>query len=444
MASVIQYVGDPFVDAGVAVLEHRIEKACVDFTRDDLRLQADELERLYSAKAWVGYLSVHFPNSCWCNPTMGVESRSTQRQMLLRSFDEPALAGRFCVYCQNPAQHLGDKSTVPLITGADTMTSGPGGMPGLPMCSGCQFAMQFYPLSALKVGGRPLFWWTPDHRWMFALTRNFSQQLARLIEGSPEQVTNLRWPPSRLFETLEIVMEQREQIGADLNVGDMVGCHATNYGSGPDYNELRIQKGLVEFVRVGLGHPVYRAICAEAWETEPRKAKTPLDGEARAPRRNGFYEDLGKSLYGQEVSCSRIIKRYFRPQVVKQEGTFELAGVFARKVSNMTQAQVAAIKELADQIAGSAKAAGYLRMLLHGRGLSNYVRSLVDVSSRMARAGEKPIAVETVLQAFDMAGEDDTLNRNAPLVRELIMLRIIELLPSEAVPETPADEKEEE
>src|SRR5579862_6036197 len=119
MAGLPQFVGDPFVDAGVAVLEHRIEKPCEEFTLPELSKQAHELEKLYLKKAWTGYLTVHFPNSCWCNATMSEEKKSRQRTALLHSFDVPALAGRFCVYCRRPAQHIGDRSVIPLITGAD-------------------------------------------------------------------------------------------------------------------------------------------------------------------------------------------------------------------------------------------------------------------------------------------------------------------------------------
>jgi len=135
----------------VAVLECSLEKDCAEFTEGDLAAQAEVLEKLYPKKAWTGYLAVHFPNSCWCNPTMGEDKKRKQREALLRSFDKPSLPGVFCSYCHAPAQHIADRSTIPLLTGATTMTAGPGGEPGFPVCSGCQFAVQFYPLATLKV-----------------------------------------------------------------------------------------------------------------------------------------------------------------------------------------------------------------------------------------------------------------------------------------------------
>ena len=442
MAELPQFVGDPFVDVGVAVLEHRVQKPCDEFTLLDLSKQAGELETLYSTKAWSGYLTVHFPNSCWCNATMSEGKKSRQRATLLRSFDAPAIAGKSCSYCRRPAQHIGDRSIIPLITGADTMTCGPGGVPGLPICSGCQFAIQFYPLAALKVIGRPLFWWTPDHAWMYELTGDFAKKVNRIIEGSPEQVPSLPWPSTRLLETVEGALERS---GAGLHSCDLVGCHVTNYGSGPDYNELRINNGLVEFIRFGLGHPVYRAIRDGSWELSAPKSKkkAPFEDTPREMRRNHFYEDLGKFLRDGDVRDTGIVRRYFTNHGRGGDGAFELAAVFARKVLGMTQEQIEAIKELADRMSGSQKAADHLDRLFQRRGLTNYVRTIADISDRMVRAGERSIPLESVLRAFNMASEDDAFTRDASLVRELILLRIIEKLPSDRVPETQLEETEE-
>lgn len=126
-----------------------------------------------------------------------------------------------------------------------------------------------------------------------------------------------------------------------------------------------------------------------------------------------------------------MISRYFTPKAGRESGVFEVACLFARKVLDMTQEQVSAIKELAGQIAASQKADDYLDRLFQGRGLTNYVRTLTEISDRMKRAGDNPLAMDTILQAFDLVGEDDALGRDGALVRELILIRLIEVLPQE-------------
>jgi CRISPR-associated protein Cst1 len=445
MSPGIQFVGDPFVDAGAAVLEFRIDKPCSSFTAADVSRQADELATLYSQTAWIGYLTVHFPNSCWCNATMGAAKKQEQQDALLRAFDRPPLPERDCTYCRRPAQQLADRSTIPLLTGAATMTTGPGGEPGLPVCSACIFAVQFYPLATLKVNGRPLFWWTPHHDWMFCLSSNFTKRVSQIIEASPEQVLSLNWPSTRLLETAEEVLNA--PAAAELPLVDLVGCHMTNYGSGPDFEEIRLKRGILEFLRTAKQYSAYRAIRDSAWETvsaKPRKAATtPAKSNPSAYRRNFLFEDIGNMLRRATFGRSAIIHRHFAPHAGREAGVFELACHFVRKVLEMTQEQVNAIKELAGQIAASRQAESYLDRLFQRKGLTNYIRTLTEISDRMKRANEVPLATETILQAFDLTNEDDASPRDEGLVRELILIRLIEVLPQERLKELPQLESEE-
>jgi CRISPR-associated protein Cst1 len=438
MAQHIQFVGDPFVDAGVAALERFIGKPCAEFTRGDLAGQATELERIYSKKAWTGYLTVHFPNSCWCNATMGTDKKKAGKDALLRSFDLPVIPEKSCVYCRRPAQHLADRSVIPLLTGAVTMTCGPGGEPGLPVCSSCQFAVQFYPLATLKVNGRPLFWWTPDHAWMHELTLRFAEQVERVIEASPEQAPNLSWPSTRLLETVQDVLESPS--GKELPLVDLVACHATNFGSRPDYEEIRINRGLMEFLRIAEAYPAYHAILNGAWETaaaKPRKAKKASPGKRAGKsvesKRNSLYEEFGRHLRNADGTPSSVVSRFFAPYAARERGVFELTCHFARKVLHMTQEQIIAIRELADNIAGSPKAEDHLDRLFQRRGLLNYIRILADISDRMKRGEEKPLAMDTILRAFNLSSEDEPPEAGAAIARELILIRLIEVLPQEQV-----------
>jgi CRISPR-associated protein Cst1 len=436
MSNLIQFVGDPFVDAGVAVLEFRIKRSCADFERADLEKQADELEHLYSKKAWTGYLSVHFPNSCWCNPTMGVESRNKQRATLLRSFDAPYLDSTGCSYCGRPAQHTADRSVIPLVTGAGNMTAGAGGEPGLPVCSACQYAIQFYPLATLKVNGRPLFWWTPHHEWMYQLTLHFAERVAQIVEGSPDQVVNLGWPSTLLLKNVEVVFADLGGLGNELPLVDLLGCHVTNYGSGPDYGEIRISRGLVDFLRSAQQYSAYRTIRDAAWEdpdARPRRSTQQGEPKADRGRRNLLFEEFGMRLKGDEHRSDAVIRRFFRRHAGREPGVFELACIYARKVLDMTEEQVGAIKELAGQIATSQHADRYLDRLFQRSGMTNYLRILCDISDRMKRAKESPLSMDTVLRAFDLAGEDDATGRDSAVVRELILIRLIEILPQERV-----------
>jgi hypothetical protein len=159
-----------------------------------------------------------------------------------------------------------------------------------------------------------------------------------------------------------------------------------------------------------------------------------------------LFEDLGNLTRSESSRKLGFIRRYLIPQAGKVDGVFEVACLFARKVLDMTQQQVEAIKELAERIATSQRAEKYLDRLFQRRGLVNYIRILADISDRMVRANEKPLSMDTVLRAFDLTNEDDPIDRGGALVRELILLRLIESLPQErlmTVPELESEESEE-
>jgi CRISPR-associated protein Cst1 len=326
------------------------------------------------------------------------------------------------------------------------MTAGAGGEPGLPVCSACQFAIQFYPLASLKVAGRPLFWWTPHHTWMYQLTLHFAKRVAQIVEGSPDQVTNLGWPSTLLLKTAEDVFEDLGAVGNDLPLLDLMGCHITNYGSGPDYEELHIPRGLLDFLRSAQAYSAYRSIRDAAWEdpdAKPRR-KARKGGEAKPDRgrRNFLFEDLGIRLKAETHGSDKVVPR-FLSHAGREPGVFDVTCIYARKVLEMTNEQVEAIKQLAQQIATSRQAEKYLENLFQRRGLTNYVRTLCDISDRMKRANETPLSMDTVLQAFDLVSQDDATGNDSALVREMILIRLIEILPQDKLEALPALEPEE-
>lgn len=72
----VKYTGNPYVDAGVAVLELRLQKSCTQFTLEDLASQAKEIEKEYTKGLWKSYLMVHLPNCAWTQKDLSSEKSS--------------------------------------------------------------------------------------------------------------------------------------------------------------------------------------------------------------------------------------------------------------------------------------------------------------------------------------------------------------------------------
>jgi CRISPR-associated protein Cst1 len=438
MSDTVRYVGDPFVDAGVAVLEHRVEKPHAHFTNADLVAQAVWLTEVYSQKLWAGYLTVHFPNSGWCNATMSSENKLAFRRNVLSGF-ELSVLDRPCSYCSRPAQKLADRSLIPLLTGATTMVAGPGGVPGLPVCGYCLYAIQFYPLATLKVEGKPLFWWSADPRWLYCLTEEFLSVASTVLAASSDSLLSLRWPSTRLLDAAWRTFNRVLEAGEQIPLADVIGCHATNYGSGPDYEEIRIPRALLGFWQEARSFSFYSDVVRSNWEAKTEKSSAKGTAlQANIPdwqRRNLFYEDLGRLFRNREMphTAFGLAKKYFmRLRAPDEERSFQLTRLFLERMTDMTRERLDAIERLATSIAESSKWKDSVDRLFRAR---DVIRALVDIQDRLLRTKEGALTTADVYQAFDILSDYDTTARDSGFVRDLLLLKILELRGESAIPE---------
>lgn len=463
----IRYTGNPYVDAGLAVIELRLKKPCAAFSDDDLRAQAAQVEAEYNRSIWRSYLTTHFPNSAWVQPRISPEKkREYVRKVLASYLLEPLAPTRGCVFCARPAQTVIDRSHFPLLTGETIMVAGAGAEPGLPVCGFCIFAVQFYPLATLKVAGRPLFWWAPEPEWTRLLTRRFLRDAQRVLAASSDQFLNLRWPSTQLLRAARGAMDDLENPAEWLSkeerpaLCDIVGIHATNYGSGPDYDELRIPRNLLEFwseARSSFG-PLYQRIENDAWETEAKPAKSNkqnASGSSPVPelaRRNRLYEALGQAFRSPDFrrEAKSIAANFFLRSNGKsvEPNSIALAEFFLEKVAGMEKARLEAIREMADSIADNLilsnrdrRAAGQLfrRRLKTGE----LLQCLSQVQRKLSDAG-RPFTWDRVLLALGLASEEDRTPTDSWLVQELMLFRLYErLAQSEILAELPELQAEE-
>jgi CRISPR-associated protein Cst1 len=442
----IRYVGDPFVDAGVAVLEHRIGKPHTEFTTADLSTQASWLESEYARKIWSGYLTLHFPNSGWCNPTMAVEKKAAFRNEALRGFSRPAIT-RACAYCGRPAQALANRSQIPLLTSETSMVAGPGGAPGQPVCACCRYAIQFYPLAALKVGkkGKPLFWWSADTRWLFYLTEEFLNTVAQVSAASGDSLANLSWPNTSLLNGAWRVLNRVLAAEPELRMADVVGCHTTNYGSDADYEEIRLPKDLLEFWADARNFRAYTAIVEANWKTEPQKRITPK--KKAAPKKkhlnaavtewnrgNTFYEDLGAMLRSgaDRKAALELAQKYFMRIVQPvEQGAFALARLFLERMTDMTRERLDAVERIAGKIRDSKRCQDAVDRLFDK---GNVIGALVEIQARLLRDGDGPLQTADIYLAFDIVSDDDSTTRDPFFIRDLMLLKILELGGGRVIP----------
>lgn len=462
---VIRYTGNPYVDAGVAVLELRLGKSCNEFTLEDLAHQANQIKKEYTRSLWKSYLMVHLPNCAWTQKDISSEKNQAYLSKVLESYkpEFPDL-NRKCAFCGRPAKVLADRRYVPLLTGETVMSSGAGGIPGLPVCGWCVFATHFYPFATLKVEGRPLFWWSPDHVWTLRLTRIFAARLERILGMSSNELPKLRWPNTRLLQAAHEAASKLEKgkLEPAPSSSDVIGVHATNYGTDPNFEELRIPHGLLDFWREAGSFPSYQEIERRSWEIQdskpkgkktkkPTKAKTAAGSDQGNPefpaeileftRRNYLYEALGEAFRSDDYreQAKRVAVRFFlRSQGKRVEPTtIKVVELFLEKVTGMERERLEAIKYVADHIAdhlivgaGERRAAGQLiRRKLR---LGEFLQFLSYIQRKLSEV-HKPLQWEKVLIALNLESSDDRTATDHWLVQELILIRLYERLASSPV-----------
>jgi len=439
-APFIRYVGDPFVDTGAAVLEHRIGKACEEFLPEDIERQGNELQEIYSQRGWRSILAIHFPNSGWTNPNMGQAKVAAYYKKVLSGFNEDVQQGRFCEYCRRPANTLVDGSTIPLLSNANSMDCGAGGRTGFGVCGYCLFAVQFYPLATLKIEGRALFWWSPDRQWTYLLAGIAVREVNRFLAVSPEGTINPKFPRTQLLRVAREAFTEWSNQPDRIPLRDIIGCRSTNYRTEPEFDELRMPKALFEFwyeAASGYG-ATYDALVAAAWEAKAPKKNQKGIGKSEWQRRNGLYEALGKAFqaddFGQAI---RAAMRYFiRIEGKKvRPGSFGLACLFLERLAGMTKLRIDAIREIADQVSKSSASKKLLTRLFESP--TNFTDWLVYAQRTIEKAGEPCFRFDSILAALDMVSEDDSMPRDFWLVRNLIILRALEAVDDSVSQELP-------
>lgn len=446
----LQYTGHPFVDVGVAVIEHHCHKPCEELTEADLEKAAQWITDIYSRKDLKGYLTVHFPNSGWCNATISEKKKKIYINNVLSSYSYDSLIpNRKCSFCNQPAQFLADRQHIPMLTGTTLLVTAPYGVTGLPVCGCCLLAVQFYPLATIKAQGKPLFWWTPNPELTYWLVEDAHKQVMQALTGSDDKFPNLNWPRTRLLETAKKVVDIHTETDNIVQLADCIGYHVTNYGSGPDYKEYFIPKALLEFWRdvrfeSNEVRTAHNWIINSHWEKP--KAKKSKKGIAEDPEvteavntaaglRNYYFEDLSKTFDSREwqQGVRVLISKYHLINNPENFGMncFALAELFLRKVGGMDKQRLEVIKKIADIITdvliNGNNDEKWLTILyrMKSNSTSDFLRYLVKAQKKLSEFG-KPISFDDILIMLDLASEDDASNTNFWLVRELFLLRMIE------------------
>jgi len=268
----------------------------------------------------------------------------------------------------------------------------------------------------------------------------------KVLAASSDRFPNLRWQSTQLLRAARNAVDDLDNPPDWLvqqerpPLCDIVGIHATNYGSDPDYDELRIPRNLLEFwseARSSFG-ALYQQVEDEAWESErrPSRSNKQQSGDSfpvpELARRNRLYEALGDAFRSPDYKdkAKKVAVQFFLRRRGKQvaPNTTALAQFFLEKVANMDKERLEAIRDIADLVVESRDAKWMIDKLMRsGRSLYDYMPVMRAVQQRLS-AEQKSIPWEKFLLALNLATEDDATARDSWLVSELVLVRVFERL----------------
>jgi hypothetical protein len=112
--------------------------------------------------------------------------------------------------------------------------------------------------------------------------------------------------------------------------------------------------------------------------------------------------------------------------------------VFLERMTTMTKDRLDAIERLATRIAESSLWKDAVNRLFRAR---NVIGALLEISDQMLQRQETPLKCENIYIAFDIVSDEDSTARDSYFVRDLILLKILELRGEPALPEREAAEE---
>jgi hypothetical protein len=109
-------------------------------------------------------------------------------------------------------------------------------------------------------------------------------------------------------------------------------------------------------------------------------------------------------------------------------------------MTDMTRERLNAIERLAARVAESSKWKDFVERLFKAR---NIIGALLEIDDRLLSMKEKPLSTNDVYAAFDIISDDDTTSRDSYFVRDVILLKILELRGEPAIPDSQNETSQE-
>lgn len=462
----LRYVGDPFVDCGVAVLT---AVAGVDrpelVTTDHIEPFLEEIRPKYLNTYMANFLgTVVFSNINFANVGFNARpeyaaQRERQLTVWLRVYAEGAQAfdrlepherkkiemadeGERCVFSGEPAVIRVSRTHIPLSSDQRAINFAPEGRPRLPVCGWVVLALMVMPMGGLSSGGRVLLPMTFDRALLQDLVRaNIQKNRQEFALDGLASRPNYKFGRTQVLQTLLDVRR--------LSAGEypITFYHFTSSEQGAKVDVYLLTTRVLAFVAEA------RQRYQSAWNNVVNRAH---EGQAEArekwnerkggreieyAEKNYFFEDLFRLPDSSEKFLRTYLlrqppdrkyfgksdlRRSYSPHSEREVISWGLIGLFLERIMDMQKTRIEAIKKMGDSLAEYIeKVDPRLYGKLYRNRKPDAIRlELIRAASKAKDAGITLIPLEQFIDVF-FVDEGEFLQPDWYLASDLLLIRII-------------------
>jgi CRISPR-associated protein Cst1 len=350
--------GNPFVDAGLAVLSAYNEKEITKLTKADLKKSLEYISKIYDTKKWRSALHAQiFPNIEIFNPSVRKSDPERYKRKMAKIIEviEPLKDHGNCIICGSRNGKPQIRMRIPMLGSRKMVNYFPHGQKGESICPGCIFAVQFIPLYIVKVGNPLLL-----QSSVFEIMRSFAnKQLQKHEEKFLQKkydglIESDKKGLNTIFDIVEEIASSYQRFlkllknEIDQKILDnpyLTFYHFSNYNQTDPNTALAIYhfpNTVYRFIRVIINQHLEKEWFKIVIKGFDKKEDQKDPEKAFKKRVNSVYKKLidGESITGY----------FFDRENYQLVGSWSLLELYLKLVKEMNQETIDLIKELGDRI----------------------------------------------------------------------------------------------
>lgn len=250
----IQITGNPFIDSGIYALSVKLGKNISDLTRSDLKMESENISKLYTKTAWKKNMHTIFPNSVLVNPasTNKDNLKELYLENLIELIDsiEPIQDNGSCIGCgRRNVKEVFGKDAIPLTGSKSLINYFSFANSGADYCTLCALLIQFSPLIMYRCGGKMIVLHSDSSKvmkfWSNKAIENINLQIAT-GEFSGCYSNGITRPTNAIFNIISQVISSGRKWRRENPSFNFY--YFTNFNQGAELDIYTLPKGVFSFL----------------------------------------------------------------------------------------------------------------------------------------------------------------------------------------------------